>query len=233
MSSALITTPSLAARPVRPLRGRRSSDTSRPAASCVTRATVSRTARLGGRTRADQVAAGASGRSLWTSSAPAAFGSGGQWSLPAVRRPAIATVPGEQHDASGLHAPIHFVRADVASIGARSAAPRVIDVSSHAHLATPRARPSVLVITRRGRLVGTALATALLVIAGVGAVAAVASGPVTSAGVTVQPGQTLSQIAAVSMPKVPTGEAVLRLELTNKLTSSQVHAGQHLTIPAS
>lgn len=88
-------------------------------------------------------------------------------------------------------------------------------------------------LTRRGRLV-------LLVAAVVGAVVAlvlaiaVATGSAASAAdhaVTVQPGQTLSEIALREMPGLAMREAVARIQIANDLPSSHVSAGQSLVIP--
>lgn len=98
-----------------------------------------------------------------------------------------------------------------------------------------RTRPcqTAVVITRRGRLVLTTVVAAIAAIAGIaGTVWLAGSGPSAAARVlTVERGQTLSQIARTAMPDVSTQEAVLRLELANDLTSSQIHAGQRLTVP--
>ena len=88
-------------------------------------------------------------------------------------------------------------------------------------------------ISRRGRLVRTAGALALVGALGWTAVSAVAAGtgvPVHT--VTVQAGQTLSAIAARELPEMPVREGVARLQLANGLSSSDVHAGQVLQIPA-
>ena len=50
--------------------------------------------------------------------------------------------------------------------------------------------------------------------------------------VTVEAGQTLSSIAARELPDMPVREGVARLQLANGLSSSDVHAGQVLQIPA-
>ena len=49
--------------------------------------------------------------------------------------------------------------------------------------------------------------------------------------VTVAPGQTLSEIAAVEMPGRPVAEAVVALRLANDLPGDGVAAGQELVIP--
>ncbi len=90
---------------------------------------------------------------------------------------------------------------------------------------------SGLRVTRAGRLVLTlgvlvaaaALTTALLSGGG---------GPVIDHSVTVAPGQTLSEVAAVELPDVPVAEGVARLQLVNDLPSAQVSAGEDILIPA-
>ena len=88
-------------------------------------------------------------------------------------------------------------------------------------------------LSRRGRLVRTAGAIALVGALGWGVGTAVAAGgaaPVHT--VTVEAGQTLSSIAARELPEMPVREGVARLQLANGLSSSDVHAGQVLQIPA-
>ena len=50
--------------------------------------------------------------------------------------------------------------------------------------------------------------------------------------VTVQSGQTLSEVAEVNLPHLPIAEGVTRIQLANRLNSAHVHAGQTLRIPA-
>ena len=90
-------------------------------------------------------------------------------------------------------------------------------------------------LTRRGRMLlagfVAALALAISLVAG-GAFAsasAPSSGPRT---ITVQPGDTLSQIAAREMPGMPIGNAVVDLQVANQLTNAGVTAGDTLVIPA-
>jgi hypothetical protein len=88
-------------------------------------------------------------------------------------------------------------------------------------------------LSRRGRLVRTAGAIALVGALGWGVASAVAAGaaaPVHT--VTVEAGQTLSSVAARELPEMPVREGVARLQLANGLSSSDVHAGQVLQIPA-
>jgi hypothetical protein len=88
-------------------------------------------------------------------------------------------------------------------------------------------------LSRRGRLVRTTGAIALVGALGWGVTTAVAAGataPVHT--VTVDAGQTLSSIAARELPEMPVRVGVARLQLANGLSSSDVHAGQVLQIPA-
>jgi hypothetical protein len=88
-------------------------------------------------------------------------------------------------------------------------------------------------LTKRGRFV-VALMTALAV----AGLALVLAGSVDASGLqvdhatTVSAGQTLSEIAAHQLPSLPIGDAVARIQLVNDLSSSQVHEGQALLIPA-
>jgi hypothetical protein len=88
-------------------------------------------------------------------------------------------------------------------------------------------------LTRRGRLVVTlmatvAIATLALVLAG----SVDAAAPEIDHATTVSAGQTLSEVAAAQLPSLPISDAVARIQLVNDLSSSQVHAGQSLLIPA-
>lgn len=86
-------------------------------------------------------------------------------------------------------------------------------------------------LTRAGRMVRAGVVVGVAVAAlglGVGAVQALADG---DNQVTVQPGQTMWQVAAHELPQLPTPEAVARIQLANGLNSAEVHAGQVLQIP--
>ena len=86
--------------------------------------------------------------------------------------------------------------------------------------------------TRRGRLVITLAATALVVVLAMLLAATVdAAAPEIDHATTVLAGQTLSELAAVQLPSLPIPDAVARIQLVNGLNSSQVHAGQSLLIP--
>ena len=85
-------------------------------------------------------------------------------------------------------------------------------------------------LTRRGRLVITTSVVAAASIAG--ATFAFGGTAVSPQEVTVRSGQTLTSIAANELPGVPTQEAITRIQLENGLSTTHVHAGQTLTIPA-
>lgn len=87
-------------------------------------------------------------------------------------------------------------------------------------------------LTRRGRRVVAfllALVVSVLGVATAGRIASAAGQPHT---ITVQSGQTLSEIALSELPGVPVREGVVTLQLTNGLSSDQVRAGDQLVIPA-
>jgi hypothetical protein len=97
-----------------------------------------------------------------------------------------------------------------------------VDVSSHP-----------VRITRRGRVLRAVGALALVGALGWTAAAALAAGaPLPTRTVTVEYGQTLSSIAARELPEMPVREGVARMQLANGLSSSDVHAGQVLQVPA-
>lgn len=93
------------------------------------------------------------------------------------------------------------------------------------------ARPDQLTLTRRGRLTITlTVATVLMlaVVAVMGMLPATASAGHT---ITVQPGQTLSQIAVTELPGVPMDRAIVQIQLANDMNTLQVQAGMELEIP--
>ena len=92
-------------------------------------------------------------------------------------------------------------------------------------------RPA-LRISRFGRVLCT---LAVLVVAMVLAATLLAAGSAnasTDHTVSVEAGQTLSELAARELPQVPVAEGVAQIQLANGLSTSQVHAGQQLRIPA-
>lgn len=85
-------------------------------------------------------------------------------------------------------------------------------------------------LTRRGRLTLTATAALVLVLAFASLLNAVGPAGASSA-VTVEPGMTLSQIAAEHLPDVPLSQAVVDLQRVNRLSTTSVAVGQELVIP--
>ncbi|MGB7818336.1 MAG: LysM peptidoglycan-binding domain-containing protein [Ornithinibacter sp.] len=87
-------------------------------------------------------------------------------------------------------------------------------------------------ITRRGRL---ALLTLVIVAAAalglVGLRGAGAAEPPRT--LSVQPGQTLSEIAASELPALSISDGIVAIQLANRLSTAQISAGQELVIPAS
>ena len=97
-------------------------------------------------------------------------------------------------------------------------------------LVPPLAEPSYR-LTRRGRLV-IAFLVALMIAALTVAVAGRMAGAAEPRRViTVQAGQTLSEIAAVELTDLPIRDGVVELQLANGLSTDQIHIGQTLTIP--
>jgi LysM repeat protein len=87
-------------------------------------------------------------------------------------------------------------------------------------------------LTRAGRLAITLTVLAAAVALAVTLFTGGASAMTIDHSTTVQPGQTLSEVAATQLPGVPVADAVAQIQLANDLPSDQVHAGQTLLIPA-
>ena len=49
--------------------------------------------------------------------------------------------------------------------------------------------------------------------------------------VTVEAGQTLSEVAAAELPSMSISEGILAIQLANAMSTAQVSAGQQLVIP--
>jgi hypothetical protein len=97
--------------------------------------------------------------------------------------------------------------------------------------AVPEAPRPALRLTRTGRL---ALTSSALLVALVVAFVGLTGGASATSGperVTVEQGQTLSQIAAEHMGGSSIASAVAELRLANGLGSAQVRAGQQIVIP--
>lgn len=121
--------------------------------------------------------------------------------------------------------------APVPSPSSRAIHPRLRLVGPDERVAAP-ARPRTR-LTRRGRLLVTlTVAAATLSVTFMLTTSVSAVGPQIDHATTVSAGQTLSDVAAAQLPRLPVAEAMARLQLANGLNTSQVHAGQSLLIPA-
>ncbi|HET8593888.1 MAG TPA: LysM peptidoglycan-binding domain-containing protein [Intrasporangium sp.] len=76
------------------------------------------------------------------------------------------------------------------------------------------------------------MALAVLLALGFSATSAFAAAPTQTHTVTVEAGQTLSEIAASQLPALSLGDAIVEIQVANGLSTDQVHAGQTLAIPA-
>lgn len=93
-----------------------------------------------------------------------------------------------------------------------------------------RPAPTVVRITRRGRLALTGTVALVLVLAFASLVSALGPAGAASA-VVVEPGMTLSQIAAEQLPELPLDRAIVDIQRANKPSTAEVAAGQQLVIP--
>lgn len=96
-------------------------------------------------------------------------------------------------------------------------------------------RPEPVRLTRRGRLLRTlAVFGAACLLLSLALARLSAPGPlVADHAVTVEPGQTLTQIARTQLPQWPLDRSVAALRELNGMNSTVVVAGQSLLIPAS
>jgi hypothetical protein len=115
-------------------------------------------------------------------------------------------------------------------VPARPVRPQLTSVPCGDALVERPAAP--LRLTRAGRLVITTTVLVALVALALALFSGGASATVIDHSTTVQQGQTLSEVAATQLPGLPIADAVARIQVANDLTSSEVHAGQTLLIPA-
>ena len=106
--------------------------------------------------------------------------------------------------------------------------------------AAAAASPGPVHLTRRGRLVVTAIALVLILGMALGTAGGVAAGSTDQApvleSVVVQPGQNLWGFASQALPGLDTREAVLRIRELNALEGARgnvIHPGQVLLVPTS
>ncbi len=86
-------------------------------------------------------------------------------------------------------------------------------------------------ISRFGRVLVSLIGVALLTLLAVAVFGVGAAGATIERTVTVQPGQTLSEVAATELPQLSIAEGVAQIQLANAMNTSQVRAGQRLAIP--
>lgn len=106
--------------------------------------------------------------------------------------------------------------------------PHLVVVPSGAATSAPEGG---LRLTARGRLVllviAAVLIAAVLGLRGLGGAGAAEGGRT----VIVEPGQTLSEIAAAQLPGLSISQGVLAIQLANGLSTAQVGVGQRLVVP--
>jgi hypothetical protein len=114
----------------------------------------------------------------------------------------------------------------------RPARPHLTSVPCGDEIVGPLRAP--LRLTRAGRLAITLTVLVAMVVTAFALLTGGASAAATQIdhSTTVVTGQTLSEVAATQLPQLPVADAVARIQVANDLTSSQVHAGQTLLIPA-
>ncbi len=95
-----------------------------------------------------------------------------------------------------------------------------------------RASRPPLRLTRFGRLVVSLLVAAVIAVLAVGLAGQLASATGEPRTVLIQSGQTLSGVAARELPQLTNAEGVVELQIANGLSSTAIHAGQRLVIPA-
>lgn len=145
----------------------------------------------------------------------------------AVEGPARARAPWGAIDGSCATAPAYespLAEVIPLPIGFEPASPAVPGAGS--------ARPRV-VLTRRGRLVRTFVATFMLALLALMVAARVAEpAPVETARTSVVGSdQTLVDVAAHELPGMPVGDAVMAIRVFNDMSGSSVEPGQRLLIP--
>lgn len=113
---------------------------------------------------------------------------------------------------------------------ARPSHVRLVDAQA---VPAPRAaRRRALRITRRGRLALTSSLTLVVALVVASVIGLLGPAGATSS-VVVEPGMTLSQIAAEQLPDVPLSQAISDIQQANRLSTTSLAAGQELVIPSS
>lgn len=98
---------------------------------------------------------------------------------------------------------------------------------------TCRERSARLSLTRRGRLAVTLSVATLLVVATIVTLGLLPAGAADGQTVTVEPGQTLSQLAVLHLPELPVDQGIVQIQLANSMSTLQVQAGSELVIPGN
>ena len=93
------------------------------------------------------------------------------------------------------------------------------------------ARPAVR-LTRFGRLVLMLFVSTAVIVGAVGAAGSFASAAGPAQTITVEAGQTMSQIAAEWLPDLSINDGVVAIQLANGLSTPHLHVGEQLVIPA-
>lgn len=96
-----------------------------------------------------------------------------------------------------------------------------------------RQRSAGLSLTRRGRLAVTLSVATLLVVATIVTLGLLPAGAADGQTVTVEPGQTLSQLAVLHLPELPVDQGIVQIQLANSMSTLQVQAGAELVIPGN
>jgi hypothetical protein len=120
-----------------------------------------------------------------------------------------------------------------ASAVAPAAPPAARATASHLRLVAAderRPRLAPLRITRLGRLTLTATVALVLALALASLLSALSPAGAATA-VVVEPGMTLSQIAAEQLPELPLDRAMVDIQRANRLSTTDIAVGQELVIP--
>ncbi|MDO5626718.1 MAG: LysM peptidoglycan-binding domain-containing protein [Mobilicoccus sp.] len=130
-------------------------------------------------------------------------------------------------DVLGIHRASSAIGATESLPGGGDSRPGLRVVGEHERLVVPPLR-----LTRRGRLVRTLVVFGIVSLLALMAFARLTAPQLPPTHVvTVQPGQTLTQIAGEALPMVPLDAAVVRIQMANGLNGSILLAGQEIVIP--
>ena len=117
--------------------------------------------------------------------------------------------------------------------GLAGSRPRLVLVPTGADAArvARAARPAVR-LTRFGRLVLMLFVSTAVIVGAVGAAGSFASAAGPAQTITIEAGQTMSQIAAERLPDLSINDGVVAIQLANGLSTPHLHVGEQLVIPA-